>query len=373
MNIEVKKWLRPPEKIIEKVDCSYDSLDKFFLGDDDNNNGFMNFYDIENDNSWVNDVFAVELVKNVENGQPLINSDFSNITLSGAVLQGAVLAGSAFVGGVLVGVDFFGSNLEGVDFTACDLRNVDFRKCNLKNAIFSEANLAGAVFDDADVSGAVFKDAYVLGAKLGSAVIDEKAKSEFEQMMEIIEEAQNGKIPLHQLPQSILQALDWKRMFLGGVDLSNIDFTGISLIGVNMAGTMQRVLPVVPTYDYDKLFLDSQKQEDTPQNIPIPVQPELKISQEIFPKVEEYQFINFFNNDQNEKKETLPEKETIQKEVITNIKPQPINIKQQHVEKVENSNNQDVDNKLNLLKNMQKRLDKKNNSSIKKRKGNIRV
>ncbi len=288
MNNQVRKWIRPPEKIVEE-DYKYASLDQYFL---DTGDTVMNVYDIENDNSWVNDVFAVNLVNGVKECKKFIGCDFSNITLAGAFLQSSILTDSNFTNGNLVGVDFYGSDLENVDFTACDLRKVDFRKCNLKNANFSEANLAGAIFDEADLTGANFTDSYVMGAKLGSAIIDEKTKSEFEKLMQTIDDAQKGLIPLHQLPNSVLRMLDWRRMYLGGVDLRNVDMTGISLIGVNMSGTMQEIIAVPPTY------VEKEEKKDinypNKENVPRPeMKPDIKLQTEH----QEFEFIEIFKEE----------------------------------------------------------------------------
>ncbi len=291
MNSEARKWLRPPEKIVDKDENRYESLDQFFIGNDAADD-FMNFYDIENDQSWINDVFAVALVEGVREGKMFINQNFKEITLAGAKLQGAIITGSDFSFGNLVAVDFFGSDLEGVNFTACDLRKVDFRKCNLKNADFTEANLAGAVFDDADLTGVTFTDSYVMGAKLGNAKIDEKAKSEFDKMMQIIEDAQNGQIPLHHLPNSILRCLDWKRMHLSGVDLSKLDLTGISLVGVNLSGTFQRVMAVPPTY------IEKEDKKITSDAAPINiVRPEEKPSIILQTVPQKFEFIEIFKDE----------------------------------------------------------------------------
>ncbi len=249
MSNEVRKWIRPVEKIVEEGE-KYDSLSQYFLNEDVE---AMNVYEIEKDASWRNDVFAVALVNGVKEGKSFLGKDFSEITLAGAFMQKSVLCKSIFAHGNLVAVDFYSSDLEDVDFTACDLRKADFRKCNLKNVNFTGANLAGALFDDSDLTGANFTDSYVYGAKLGSATIDEKTKSEFEKMAQLIDDAQKGLVPLHHLPNSMLRMLDWRRMHLGGVDLSKVDLTGISLVGVNMSGTMQAVMAVPPTYiDYDE-------------------------------------------------------------------------------------------------------------------------
>lgn len=83
------------------------------------------------------------------------DSNWSGVTLKGAVLAWAVLDGA----------DFSGANLEGADFYAAHLTSARFSKAHMLDARLAAANAFEAAFDGADLARADLRDGNFYGAE----------------------------------------------------------------------------------------------------------------------------------------------------------------------------------------------------------------
>ena len=107
------------------------------------------------------------LLNNVEEfnkeitGEPidLSETDFSGVTIEGAVFDNVDLTSSSFAD----------SHLTDVKFTACDMTSVDFNRANLIECTFNESVLNGTDFSYSTVDYCNFADADLAGAILREA------------------------------------------------------------------------------------------------------------------------------------------------------------------------------------------------------------
>ena len=99
---------------------------------------------------------------NVEmDGKPvdLSETDFSGITVEGAVFNNVDLNSSSFADGHLTDVKFLNCDMTSVDFNRANLVECAFNESILNGADFSYATVDYCNFSEADLAGAILRDA----------------------------------------------------------------------------------------------------------------------------------------------------------------------------------------------------------------------
>jgi uncharacterized protein YjbI with pentapeptide repeats len=94
-------------------------------------------------------------------GKPvdLTETDFSGITVNGAVFDNADLSSSSFADAHLTEVKFLGCDLTSVDFNRASLVECAFNESVLNGTDFSYATVDYCNFADADIAGGILRDA----------------------------------------------------------------------------------------------------------------------------------------------------------------------------------------------------------------------
>jgi len=113
------------------------------------------------------DDLVVLLTKDVEafnnelknNEIDLSETDFSNISVEGAVFDNTDLTSSSFSDSQLTDVKFLGCDLTSVDFTRTTLVECSFNESVLNGTDFSYARVDYCSFNDADLAGAILREA----------------------------------------------------------------------------------------------------------------------------------------------------------------------------------------------------------------------
>lgn len=96
----------------------------------------------------------------------LSETDFSNITLEGAVFDNVDLTSSSFADSQLTDVKFTGCDLTSVDFTRSNLVECQFNESVLNGTDFSYARVDYCNFADADLAGAILREADLTNSDL---------------------------------------------------------------------------------------------------------------------------------------------------------------------------------------------------------------
>ena len=109
-------------------------------------------------NLLINDV---ESFNNELNGAPidLSETDFSGLTITGAVFDNADLTSSSFADTSLTDVKFLGCDMTSVDFNRANIVECQFNESVLNGTDFSYATVDYCNFADADLAGAIMRDA----------------------------------------------------------------------------------------------------------------------------------------------------------------------------------------------------------------------
>ena len=89
----------------------------------------------------------------------LSETDFSGITVEGAVFDNVDLTSSSFADSQLTDVKFLGCDLTSVDFTRSNLVECAFNESVLNGTDFSYATVDYCNFADADLAGAIVREA----------------------------------------------------------------------------------------------------------------------------------------------------------------------------------------------------------------------
>lgn len=89
----------------------------------------------------------------------LSETDFSNITVEGAVFSDVDLTSSSFADSQLTDVKFAGCDLTSVDFTRTKLIECTFTESVLNGADFSYSTVQYCGFPDSDLAGAIIREA----------------------------------------------------------------------------------------------------------------------------------------------------------------------------------------------------------------------
>lgn len=103
----------------------------------------------------------VEAFNRAMNGSAidLSESDFSGITVDGAVFDNVDLSSSSFADAHLTEVKFLGCDLTSVDFNRANLVECAFNESVLNGTDFSYATVDYCNFADADLAGGILRDA----------------------------------------------------------------------------------------------------------------------------------------------------------------------------------------------------------------------
>ena len=89
----------------------------------------------------------------------LSETDFSNITIEGAVFDNTDLTASSFADSQLTDVKFVNCDLSSVDFTRAKLVECNFNESVLSGADFSYSTVQYCGFPDTDFAGAIVREA----------------------------------------------------------------------------------------------------------------------------------------------------------------------------------------------------------------------
>lgn len=109
-------------------------------------------------NLLINDTEAFNT--EIKNGiADLSETDFSGLTLEGAIFDNADLTSSSFADSQLTDVKFLGCDLTSVDFTRSTLTECLFNESVLNGTDFSYAKVDYCNFSDADLAGAIVREA----------------------------------------------------------------------------------------------------------------------------------------------------------------------------------------------------------------------
>lgn len=103
----------------------------------------------------------IEAFNSELNGSPvdLSETDFSGMTIEGAIFDNADLTSSSFADTNLTDVKFLGCDMTSVDFNRANLVECQFNGSVLNGTDFSYATVDYCNFADADLAGAIVRDA----------------------------------------------------------------------------------------------------------------------------------------------------------------------------------------------------------------------
>jgi len=166
--------------------------------------------------NWKTDERAVALIKALEAGEDLRDTDWTGVNLKGADLSGKDLYGIRLSKANLTGVNFHGANLQSADLSYAYMEDTDL----------SEACLGGA-----DFKGVFFRD-----CRLDGADIDKESLAYLQSIEFFIEQIESGKIDLREIPQDQLNYLDLRMIDLTKVNIQDVDLSALVLDGVNLSG-----------------------------------------------------------------------------------------------------------------------------------------
>lgn len=99
----------------------------------------------------------------------LSETDFSGITVEGAVFDNVDLTSSSFADAQLTDVKFVGCDLTSVDFTRSNLVECAFNESFLNGTDFSYAKVDYCNFTDADLAGAIVREADLSNSDFSSS------------------------------------------------------------------------------------------------------------------------------------------------------------------------------------------------------------
>ena len=166
--------------------------------------------------TWLSDENAVAFMNAFKKGEDVSGWDLHGLNLKGANLKG----------GSLKGVNLSHANLTGANLSGADLTGAD-----LSFAYLEAADLSGADLTDADVHGA-----FVRQTNLTDAVMDEKDRKYLEFAGWLVEEIENGRIDIRNIPKEELRFLDIRLLDLSKVNFNEMDLDAFVLQGVNLTG-----------------------------------------------------------------------------------------------------------------------------------------
>ncbi len=167
--------------------------------------------------SYKTDPLALILIKNLKEGKNLSGQDFTGVNLKGA--------------------DLSGLNLDGINLSKANLTQTNLSESSLKQVNLSYAYMENTCLDGADLTGADFKGVVYKNCSSNHTIIDEDNKKYLQTLEWLIEQIEQGKIKLPELPPEQLFFLDLRMMDLSKVDLSEVDLSMFVLDGVNLSGT----------------------------------------------------------------------------------------------------------------------------------------
>lgn len=166
--------------------------------------------------TYKSDKKALSLIADLKAGKDVSGQDFSGVNLKGAHLSGFNLAGINLQKANLTGTDLSGASLIGAD---------------LSYAYLDETNLNKADMTDIILKGVVYKK-----CSDDAAQMDKKTKSYLQTLLWLIEQIEQGKIRLPELPANQLYMLDLRLLDMTHVDVTGVDLSPFVLDGVNLSG-----------------------------------------------------------------------------------------------------------------------------------------
>lgn len=98
-------------------------------------------------------------IKAQQGGADLSESDFSGLSIEGAIFDNVDLTSSTFADAHLTSVKFDGCDLTSVDFTRANLIECSFTESILNGTDFSYSTVDYGNFTDSDLAGAIFQSA----------------------------------------------------------------------------------------------------------------------------------------------------------------------------------------------------------------------
>lgn len=164
-------------------------------------------------------------------------TDPQALMLMKALREGKNVSGQDFTGVNLKGADLSGFNLDGIILSKANLTQTNLSKASLKQADLSYAYMENTNLDGADMTDAAFKGVVCKNCSMNETVMDADNKKYLETLAWLIDQIEQGKIKLPELPQDQLHFLDLRMMDLSQVDVSEIDLSAFVLDGVNLSGT----------------------------------------------------------------------------------------------------------------------------------------
>lgn len=166
--------------------------------------------------SWKTDALAQALMKAIERGDDLTQTDWTGVNLKGADLSGV--------------------DLSGVKLQKANLTGTCLQKANLENADLSYAYMENTDLSDARMKGVQVKGVFYKNCKLDGADIEPETLLYLQSLEWFLEQIEKGKIDLKSIPQDQLNYLDLRTIDLSQVDATDVDLSAIVLTGVNLSG-----------------------------------------------------------------------------------------------------------------------------------------
>ena len=203
---------------------------------------------------------GLKLSGNIVTGADFSNSSILSLTdpVSMTGLESATFIGTSFGSGVdLTGVDFSGMDFTGAAFSGVTLDSTNLSSAGLQGASFSgvsfdstnlsSADLQGASFSSVDLSIAIgVKDASLIGATFSNAdlsAVDLSGKNltstSFDNVILIGANLVNSILDQASFENTDLSGVGLTgATMVGGITILNSNFTGATLIGNSLAGSM---------------------------------------------------------------------------------------------------------------------------------------
>lgn len=164
-------------------------------------------------------------------------TDPQALMLIKALREGKNVAGQDFTGVNLKGADLSGFNLDGIILSKANLTQTNFSKASLKQADLSYAYMENTNLDGADVTDARFKGVVCKNCSMNETTMDADNQKYLETLAWLIDQIEQGKIKLPELPPDQLHYIDLRMLDLTHVDVTDIDLSAFVLDGVNLTGT----------------------------------------------------------------------------------------------------------------------------------------
>lgn len=184
-----------------------------------------------------------------------------------ALQKGKNLSGQDFTGVNLKGADLSGANLSGICLAKANLTNTNLTNANLMGADLSYAYMENACMDNADLTDVSFKGVFYKKNSVKDAKISPENKAYLQTLCWLLEQIEQGKILLPELPAEQLHFMDFRMLDMSKVDTSEIDLSAFVLDGVNLSGThvsrlhLKGIKFLMELQEYKEKVSEQQKQK----------------------------------------------------------------------------------------------------------------